>query len=366
MPRKISKITGLSGHPAAPSMLKMADIAAQAGIALVSAGSVVPSMIYEASKLAAEKVHDYIRGRDNRRILEFHQQLLNCEGREGEKTFDGEIEDTNFHALLQACLSDIEDEKTTAYANLTRSIIEGRVKKELRRHYIISLRDIAWDHLDYLREAYVISNYSLFLPGNPKTIRVEGFLTKHHPGSGQHLAVTSLTAKGFVEGENLSQLGGDFVQACSTEDDLAPGAYGYRIWSNHKCEVLSLVDPMESSSVIDSIATALMEMGIKPLTGALEGSLNREDRNIHATCTIVVYRQGKVLDEVTLKNLIYRVGNQPVVQIIIDDDSIGPHAALFSSQNVVTNTVMTRSEAAEVVQLLANQILVKYPPRSNS
>lgn len=364
MPRKMKKIMKLSGHAAAPSMLKMADIAAQAGIALVSAGSVVPSMIYEVSKLSAGKVHDYIRGRDNRRILEFHQQLLGHDGREGGEAFDGEIEDANFHALLQACLSDIEDEKTTPYANLTRAIFDGKVRPELKRHYIISLRDIAWDHLDFLREAYVISNHSLFSPGSSKTIRVEDFLTKHHPGSGQHLAITSLTSKGFIEGENLSQLGASFVRACSTDDDLSPGVYDYRIWSNHKCEILSLAGPMENERVLDALSAALMDMGIKPLVGALEGMLGREDRNMYATCTFVVYRQGKSLDEPKLNNLLFRVSKKPVVQVIIDDDDLGSPTTLFPSKKVVTNTVMDRPLAEEAVQLLATEILEMYPPRA--
>lgn len=339
------------------TLLKVVDIAAKAGVSIMSAGSPVADAVYEISKTGLGKIREYIHLRDDRRILEFHERLLFNEGVIDENTLKGQLEEANFHALMQACLSDIEDEKTVPYALLTRSIACGTVQQELRRHFILALKDLAWDHLDFLRKAYVLSKNSIIPPQGPGALEAQTILTGYAPGSVDHLAVVNLTSKGFVAGLELSQLGINFVESCSAEDDLAPGAYGLQVWSGYKCDIIFLDQSSSFMQSIDAVQAALRGKGISCGSGtAMEGALNRRDSNLYANCAVVIFRRGKTLDQDRLENLKYRVQNKPAVQIVLDFDGDDTPESLIEAESVVISGGDITSSADLIVERLIARI----------
>ncbi len=317
--------------------------------------------LYEISKTGVGKIREYVHARDDRRILEFHQHLLFRDEVLDVEMLEGELDEANFHALMQACLTDIEDEKTVPYALLTRAIALGKVKQELRRHFILSLKDLAWEHLDFLRQAYVLTKFSIIPPQGSGALTAETILTGYVPGSVEHLAVVNLTSKGFVAGLELSELGKDFVTSCSSNDDLNPGAYNLQVWSGHKCDIILLDQAGDFMRVLDLIQNALRDKGISCLSGtAMEGALDRRQANPYASCAIVVFRRGKILEAERLESLKYRVKDKPVVQLLIDSDGNNTVEELVAAETLVINSADLQNGAKLIVEKLVSQINLKH------
>lgn len=364
MARMTKKLIGISRHPNTATVLKVADIAAKVGVHIASAGSPIANALYDLSQTGVGKVRDYVHARDDRRILEFHQHLLYRDEVLDEEILDGEVEEANFHALMHACLSDIEDEKTMPYALLTRSIALGKIKPELRRHNILALKDIAWDHLDFLRKAYVISKYAIIPKQGAGSVTAESILTGYAPGSIEHLAVVSLTSKGFIDGVQLSDLGKEFVEACSSNDDLTPGAYELQVWSDSKCDIILLDQSGSSMRFMELIQSALRAKGISCGSGtALEGALKRREANLFSNCAIVIFRRGKRLEAELQENLQHRVGTKPMVQLLIDSDGVETPEQLVPGEVLVINSGDEKCGATLAVEKLATQIYKHESPR---
>ncbi|WP_454842863.1 hypothetical protein [Pseudomonas hormoni] len=358
MDKIVKGISGISKHPKTSSILKIADIVIKTGFA--TTGAVLPDAAYEFSKLGLGKLRDYIHGRDDQRIYEFHKRLLYRDDVADAEILEGEIEEANYHALLNACLSDIEDEKTTPYANLTRSIALGRVSKELRRHYALSLKDIAWEDLDFLRQAYVISNNSIIPNSGGGSLSSEDFLVKIPADSVRALSIRNLTAKGFVDGQKLTAIGVGFVKACSADDDLTPGVYGYSVWTGHSCDSYLLDQSSEAARAHDILWRDLRSIGVKsntPTEGILE---SRRDKNMYTTCAMIIYRRGKVLDNPKLENLKFRLGEIPVVQIVIDNDKSDSSELLLPGDFVVVSSDDSHAGVQEAIEKLVLQINARH------
>ncbi|WHS58629.1 hypothetical protein [Pseudomonas sp. G2-4] len=357
MARITKNLIGISRHSATGKVLKVADIALKAGVNISTGGSPIADALYEISKTGIGKIREYVHARDDKRILEFHQHLLYRDELLDEEMLSAELEEANFHALMQACLSDIEDEKTVPYALLTRAIALGKIKSELRRHYILALKEMAWDHLDFLRKAYVISSFSIIPDQGPGELTAEKFLTNYIPWSVEHLAVVGLSAKGFVDGVQLSELGKDFVKACSTVEDLTPQVYELNVWSGHKCEIIILDDAGLSLSLGQQIQDNLRAKRVACSGGiAMEGALRRHESNIYASCVILVFRRGKQLEPNILANLQHRVGKKPVVQLVLDSDGDETPERLVDGEVLVVNSAATQLGAKLVVEELIAQI----------
>lgn len=319
MNKIIKTIAGVSKHKVTSSVLKIFDIAVSAGIA--STGAVLPGAVYEFSKMGAGKIRDYIHSRDDRRINEFHKKLLCPDGVLDEGILAGEIEEANYHALLNACLSDIEDEKTELYAKLTRTIAAKGINGKLYRHFILSLKDISWDDFDYLRQVYVISENSIIASRNGGTVSADSFIGDI-PQAGVHgLPATTLKTKGFLEGKNITYVGSQFVKACSPEDDLAPGAYGFRVWSKHHCRVYMLDQSIQGIAALKSIKDSLDEKGIGNIGASVEESLLTPNIDSTVTCAIIIYKAGKKLEAPALENLKHQLCNKIFIQVVLGDDS---------------------------------------------
>ncbi len=363
MDKIVKGVGGLSKSQATASILKIADIAVLAGIG--AAGAVFPGAAYEFSKLGLGKLRDYIHARDDRRIYEFHKKLLCRDEVVDEELLAGDIEEANYHALLNACLTDIEDEKTTAYANLTRAIASSKVSKDLKRYFTLALKDLAWEDLDLLKKVYVITNNAIIASTGGGTLYIGEFLENIAEGSARDLSITTLESKGFIKGKEISAIGMDFVKACSSGDDLTPGAYGYRTWSGHLCDVYILDQSNEALSLLEATQEQLNRNGLKCGLGLGEGILSRRDKNMYATCAIVIYKNEKTLDFLALENLKYQLGNKPVVQVIMGEADQKDMVRLLPGDFVIIDSFDKQTGVKEAIGKLIKEVNARHKAREN-
>lgn len=363
MDKIIRGVAGASKSKTASSIIKIADIAISAGIS--AAGAALPGVAYEFSKFSIGKLRDYIHARDDRRIYEFHKELLCRNDVVDEELLAGEIEEANYHALLNACLADIEDEKTTAYANLTKAIASAKVSGDLRRYFILALKEIAWQDLDLLKRLYVINKNSIIASAGNGTLSSKDYLTKYSEGSAHRLSVTTLSAKDFVNENEISGIGSLFAEACSSADDLTPGVYGYRVWSGQVCDTYFLDQSGHSYSVLELIQEKLHAKSIKCGSAPGEGALTRRDKNMYSTCAVILYRNGKVLDSPKLENLKHQLGNKPVVQVIMDDDNLGVVETLLPGEFVAINSADALIGVLEAIGKLIAEVNARHQAREN-
>lgn len=165
------------------------------------------------------------------------------------------LDDGDFHALVRACVADIESEKTAAYSALARAIATGRVHKTWRRHYILALRDMSADELACLQRAFIARKYPL-VPGTGPSMDEGHFLKPAPPGTFEAITIDNLATKGFVAQGKLTLTGVNFVEICVKPADLTPTAIGYRVWTGLNVAVINYQIGDDSQ---DKVANAICE-----------------------------------------------------------------------------------------------------------
>jgi hypothetical protein len=215
------------------------DAATGAGIVVKNAIKLLPygSLLTDLWQARADRLKEAVAKENEKRLADFYHNLF-----QGEKVLDdiqanALLDDRDFHALVRACVADIESEKTAAYAALARAIATGRVHETWRRHYILSLRDMSAGELTGLQKAFVARSHQLVPAAGPSMD--EGyFLKPAPPGTLEAIVIDNLTAKGFVAEGKLTLTGVNFVETCMKAADLTPAAIGYRAWTGLNVAVL--------------------------------------------------------------------------------------------------------------------------------
>jgi len=299
-------------------LIKVGEIVGSLGVSALP----VPSLVSEAAKLGLEKIFSYVRQRDEQRIIQFYRAFLYRNDLPDAAVLDAEIEESNFHALLNACVSDIEEEKTVPYASLTRSIALGQVEPELRRHFILSLKELSWEELDLLRRIYVVTKYPV-IPKRGTDFDIT-LLFDYSPSEiSKTIAVTSLKTKGMLDEDRISFAGMSFVTACSEGDDLDPVFYDYKVWSDYTCLILQLVDTKVDNSLNETLASSLRACRINSYSVMIGGDYTgrRDDafsRLRYNCCVILLGGDHEIGPK--LHDVISDVSAHcPIVQVITND-----------------------------------------------
>lgn len=302
-------------------LIKIAEVVGKVGLSAVP----IPPLVSEVAKLGLEKIFTYVRQRDEQRILEFYRAFLYRNEMPDERILDAEIEESNFHALLNACVSDIEEEKTVPYANLTRSIALGRVDPELRRNFILTLRDLSWEELDLLRRIYVVSKHAV-IPKRGKDFDVSLLLDYHPSQISETLAVANLKAKGMVENEKISSAGSSFVTACSNNDDLEPGVYDYKVWSGFTCLILNLngkrFSPSDGEMLAASLRSACIHSHSVSAVGELKGVGDNVFSRVSTNCCVMLIGEEFEVTQASLLVISTIASSRPVVLVLNNPKAI--------------------------------------------
>ncbi|MEQ9848447.1 hypothetical protein [Pectobacterium brasiliense] len=213
---------------------KTADIGANLALSFVPGGNAV----YELIKLGVEQAKRYATERQEKRIADFHTALLKPNNTGGIELSDAYIEIADYHALLNACLQDIEDEKTELYATLARNAVFKKMSSRDLRFFCISLKEITFNDLEEMRVAYIASNFNIVPPTGAG--RFEKSLSPEHSPSGLTYGRNLMKLRGFIEDGKINQYGEKFVQTCYPTEKLLPESIQMVEWKNAGSPILML------------------------------------------------------------------------------------------------------------------------------
>lgn len=205
---------------------KTADIGANLALSFVPGGNTA----YELAKLGIKQAKRYVTERQEKRIVDFHAKLLkpNTTGDSG--LSDACIEAVDYHALLNACLQDIEDEKTELYATLAWNAAFRNLSSIDLRFFCFSLSEMTFNDLEEMRVAYIASKFNLVPPEGAG--RFEKSLSPEQSPSGLFYGRKLMEIRGFVEKSKINQYGEKFVQACYPTEKLLPESIQMSEWKN--------------------------------------------------------------------------------------------------------------------------------------
>ena len=268
-------------------------LTAKAGISLFPGGEYLSDLMF--SRL--DQLRESHRKKQEERLELFYSELLNSDAGMDEQVAAAMVDDRDFHALLQAALNEIEEEKTGSYAVLARSIAVGRVEQSWRRHYILALRDLSEFDLDLMRRAYVARRHEL-VPGygGGRVSESEFFEPSNNNVNKRTIAISSLVTRGFVQNKKLSDVGEGFIAACTSTIKLTPAGMGFRVWSNRQISIVTYeLDVPEIASLAERVGSKLHTLGVKSSIFALR---DRDIQQVRAFTTDSILLIGKHIDRV--------------------------------------------------------------------
>lgn len=225
---------GSEGRVIVPILAKA--VAEASGIPLVGP---LAGALADLLKERTERLREAMHREQEERLAKFYLQVLNGDTAMDETVARAMLDDADFHALMKACVADLEAEKTDAYATMARSIASGLVEKDWRRHFILALRDLAAEEIEILRRACIAKHHDL-IPQQGGSIDESHFLELDAaPGTQKAIALANLGSKGFVHGGKLATVGEKFTKACWKPTQLTPSAINFRSWSGHNIAIVS-------------------------------------------------------------------------------------------------------------------------------
>lgn len=175
---------------------------------------------------------------DEKRLRDFYKEMVRGDTTMEERVARAMVDDRDFHALLQACVQDIEAEKTVFYAVLARNIACGVVPPAWRRHFVLALKDLCVDELSCLQKAHVADQGS-FTTNGLELFRSAAVLDPGTPTSPRFIWMNNLGSKGFVDKGALTDIGRRFVRACSDDRQLSPQAFDLKKWESGRLLILT-------------------------------------------------------------------------------------------------------------------------------
>lgn len=197
-------------------------------------------MLHDLLQARQKEIAEAVVAERQRRLETFWKEMLAAPTSMDEQQARAMLDSADFHSLLRACLTDIEDEKLREYANMACSIATGAVGQESRRHFILCLRDLSAEELALLKGAYVARHSpNIMSESGSGSIHESEFLSAGTPGGFRAIHIAALTSKGLVHDSKLTSLGLAFVRATWRETDLTPSALGRETWSGYHVSILN-------------------------------------------------------------------------------------------------------------------------------
>lgn len=224
----------------------------KAGLGLVPGGSVAVG-IYELLSLGAEQMAEYMERRAQKRCEEFHGRLIAGEKLDEFTAENLDIED--YHALLSACLNEMESEKAALYGAMASAIALGRVNGREKRFLILALKDLSHAQLQMARKAFIAKRHSLKPQQGGGQREEREFLGLSSSDEIEQLNYESLVAAKIVRENKLVPIGEALVRACFTGDELAPSSIGASAWSSVRLNILSF----ELAGRVQALALSLSD-----------------------------------------------------------------------------------------------------------
>lgn len=282
------------------------------------------SALIDLFKARKDRARESIQREADARLTTFFDEMLHADETMDEQVAQAMLDDADFHALLRACVADIEAEKVGAYATLARRIASGKVAQRWRRHFILSLRDFSNAELELLRRAYVAKRFDVVRGHGMDSLRETDILEVGAPGSYHAILMTNLTTRGFVHEAKLSEIGDLFASACWREVQLTPAALGFNTWTGHRVPIISYEI---GTSVSDNLSFAIQNAFIadRVKTSIIAVLNDRTAQNIRMSSTMAVLLVGRESNNLLacLSHLIKVASKLPILVVEMAPNPVG-------------------------------------------
>lgn len=287
------------------------DLAVVAAIGLKGVLEALPGggVLYDLVMAQRAKVQDAMASEQERRLDTFYAALVRGNASMEEQVARVMLDQADFHALLRACVADIEGEKSRSYAELARAIASSAVEGSQRRHFVLALRDLSFEELSLLRSAHVAKHHPNLMPGiGGGSVEQRTFLDGHSPGSPKAIQVANLAAKGLVHDAKLTELGDAFTLATWRPDDLTPESIGLQSWSGYHVLIIDyeIGDP-EMDRIANRLANELRTQRHRSSIAAITREFRQRMFMLSAPQTVGVLLVGQRHDRIA-KNAEYLAG----------------------------------------------------------
>ena len=143
---------------AVTSLARIGWTAAKTTAGLVPGGT----LAVEGLEILVDHIRGYRDAKVKQRLSHFARALI--EGTPSEELTDllnGEIDQSDFHAVVTALINDEDDEKAGVYAQTLKTLIASEIPQSHRRYIIRTVRALTWMELELARHIYVHSHFRL-------------------------------------------------------------------------------------------------------------------------------------------------------------------------------------------------------------
>lgn len=303
-----------------------------------------------------ERARDAMLRENDTRLSNFFSEMLGADSTMDEQVANAMMDSRDFHALLRACVADIEEEKVGTYATLARKIAAGSVSKEWRRHFILSLKEFSNAELDLMRRAHVAKRHKMLAtPGTAQSLSESDVLHIGKPSSHHAILMNNLAIRGFAHDGKLSEIGELFTTACWREDQLTPTALGYRTWTGHNVPILNYeIGEGTLDDLASSLQVALLHDGVQSnIVAVIDSNSAKIHRMNSSMAVLLVGRASKHLTN-ALPHLVELANKVPMLRV--DADHVGiPLHGLSPFETVVCAGRPHKEIITEIQQKLAAQ-----------
>jgi hypothetical protein len=208
------------------------------------------------TKFAIDKAKEAV----DKKLESYYSELLSADDEEYISPPNGlTLSALDFSAILEACAKDIEVEKSTLYARLTKSIAVGIVSKSFRRHFILCLHQSTSEELEALRLIYISQRHMLIHKNRYGTLYTSEILTPEFLGEITSICIETFKQKKFIENDRLTNIGTSFVEAIYKKNQLTPESVNFDEWSVKSFLIIANKCPHND---IEQIMSGLRELKI--------------------------------------------------------------------------------------------------------
>ncbi|AZF16980.1 hypothetical protein C4J92_3512 [Pseudomonas sp. R3-18-08] len=172
------------------------------------------------------------------RISRYCRALVNCISTTDYAAANELATDIEFADLLQACVNDSDSNKAEAYAQLTITLKFGSLEKEYRRHFMLSLKQLAHEDLELLRLAHIATKNELIPKHGYGVLSQSDIFNNQKLGVIRSLSIETLRQLGLIKSEGITELGKLFIKSVYSRE-LCDHHEDFKIWQSPPIIILT-------------------------------------------------------------------------------------------------------------------------------
>ncbi|MEZ9297676.1 hypothetical protein AB4168_04140 [Vibrio splendidus] len=241
----------------------LADILLKEGVNTLLPGS---SLVYEVGKLAVQHGKQYFTDRTEQRLYDFHIGIIQDETADEanlesilKKSFDLD----EYHAVLNACVQDIENEKTEIYSDLMKSLMVKGIATRYRRFFITVTKQLTFVEIELIRNLYINANYDMMTVGGTSQ-QVTSMLSSQDIMT--DITIRTLVSYGLVtdDRKGMTNLGKLYAEALFEQNKLTPDSINRQEYTNINIAILNyMISDKTHDQVSRHLQDSLWSHGVK-------------------------------------------------------------------------------------------------------